>query len=145
MNQKNDILLVEDDLDDAELTILGLKKNNLINELLHFKRGQEVLDYVFATGIYSGRNINHVPKMIILDIKMPQVGGLEVLDRIKSDKRTRIIPVVLLTSSQEDKDIAEGYRLGANSYIVKPVGFENFMKVISDIGLYWLLTNQPPR
>lgn len=145
MNQKTDIILVEDDLSDAGLTIRALSKNNILNGFIHFQNGEEALEYIFATGKYSGRNVNELPKVILLDLKMPKVGGLEVLKRIKSDERTRVIPVVLLTSSREDKDIKEGYNLGANSYIVKPVEFENFVKAVSDVGLYWLLANQAPQ
>lgn len=144
MNQKTDIILVEDDPSDAGLIIRALKKNNILNGFLHFENGEEILEYIFASGKYGQRNISEVPKVILLDLKMPKVGGLEVLKRIKSDERTRTIPVVLLTSSQEDKDIIEGYKLGANSYIVKPVDFESFVKAVSDVGLYWLLSNQPP-
>lgn len=145
MNEKSEIVLVEDNESDAELTIRALKKNNIVNKLIHLHDGEEALEYVFATGKYSERNINDLPKVILLDLKMPKVGGLEVLKKIKSDDRTKIIPVIILTSSKEDKDIIEGYKLGVNSYIVKPVGFENFAKAISEIGLYWLLLNQPPK
>lgn len=145
MNQKNDILLVEDNPSDAEMTIRALRKNNIINGILHLQNGEEALEYIFATGEYSERNIEEIPKIILLDLKMPKVNGLEVLEKIKSDERTKIIPVVLLTSSKEDKDITDGYKLGVNSYIVKPVEFENFVKAVSDIGLYWMLINQPPK
>jgi two-component system response regulator len=145
MNQPIDIILAEDNHSDAELAIRALRKNNIINHILHLQDGEEVLDYVFATGPYAGRNMENIPKVILLDLKMPKVDGLEVLRKIKSDERTKIIPVVLLTSSKEDKDIMEGYRLGVNSYIVKPVGFENFVKAVSEIGLYWLVVNQSPR
>jgi two-component system response regulator len=142
MNEPIDIILAEDNHNDAEMSLRALKKNNIVNNILHLEDGEEVLDYVFATGPYSGRNMENIPKVILLDLKMPKVDGLEVLRKIKSDERTKIIPVVLLTSSKEDKDILEGYRLGVNSYIVKPVEFENFVKVVSEIGLYWLLINQ---
>jgi two-component system response regulator len=145
MSEKNEIILVEDNESDAELTIRALKKNNILNKLIHLQDGQEALEYIFATGKYSERNINELPKVILLDLKMPKVGGLEVLKKIKSDNRTKIIPVIILTSSKEDKDIIEGYKLGVNSYIVKPVRFENFVKAVSEIGLYWLLLNQPPK
>lgn len=145
MSEKNEIVLVEDNESDAELTIRAFKKNNILNKLIHLQDGQEALEYIFATGKYSERNINELPKVILLDLKMPKVGGLEVLKKIKSDDRTKIIPVIILTSSKEDKDIIEGYKLGVNSYIVKPVGFENFAKAVSEIGLYWLLLNQPPK
>lgn len=145
VNEKTDILLVEDNPSDAELTIRALRKNSIINKLLHLQDGEEALEYIFATGKYTGRNIDEIPKVILLDVKMPKISGLEVLKKIKSDERTRIIPVVLLTSSKEDNDIQEGYKLGVNSYIVKPVDFDNFVKAVSDVGLYWLLVNQPPK
>jgi two-component system response regulator len=142
MNEPFNIILAEDNHCDAELAIRALRKNHIINNILHLEDGEEVLDYVFATGPYTGRNRDNIPKVILLDLKMPKVDGLGVLRQIKSDERTKIIPVVLLTSSREDKDIQEAYRLGVNSYIVKPVGFENFVKAVSEIGLYWLVVNQ---
>jgi two-component system response regulator len=145
MNEIYDIILVEDNASDAELTIRALKKNNISSKLLHLEDGEEALEYIFATGKYEGRNIEERPKVILLDVKMPKITGLEVLKKLKSDERTRTIPVVLLTSSKEDNDIAEGYKLGVNSYIVKPVEFDNFVKAVSDVGLYWLLVNQPPQ
>jgi two-component system response regulator len=145
MHKKIDILLVEDNPGDAELTIRALRKNKIISELLHLQDGEDALDYIFAAGKYSGRNIDEIPKIILLDLKMPKIDGLEVLKKIKSDERTKIIPVVLLTSSKEDKDIIDSYKLGVNSYIVKPVEFESFVKAVSDVGLYWLLVNQPPK
>jgi len=145
MNKRFDILLVEDNPSDAELTIRALKKINIMNSLLHLQDGEEALEYIFCTGKYSARNIEEIPKLILLDLKMPKVDGLEVLQKIKSDERTKIIPVVLLTSSKEDKDIIDGYKLGVNSYIVKPVEFQGFIKAVSDLGLYWLLLNQPPQ
>jgi CheY-like chemotaxis protein len=145
MNEKFDILLVEDNPSDAELTMRALKKINIANPLLHLQNGEEALDYIFCTGNYAGRSIEEIPKLILLDLKMPKVDGLEVLKKIKSDERTKIIPVVLLTSSKEDKDIIDGYKLGVNSYIVKPVEFQGFVKAVSEVGLYWLLLNQPPK
>jgi len=145
MNEKTDIVLVEDNHSDAEFTIWALRKNNIINGLVHLQDGEEALEYIFATGKYAGRNSNEMPKLILLDLKMPKISGLEVLKKIKSDDRTKIIPVVLLTSSKEESDILDGYNLGVNSYIVKPVGFENFVKAICDVGLYWLLINQSPK
>ena len=144
MNEQNDILLVEDNLSDAELTIWALRKNNIVNGLLHLKNGEEALEYIFAAGKYADRNIDEIPKLILLDLKMPKINGLEVLKKIKSDERTKIIPVVLLTSSRQDNDITDSYMLGVNSYIVKPVEFENFVKAVSEVGLYWLLINQSP-
>lgn len=140
-----EILLVEDNFDDAELTIAELKKHNMANNLIHVADGEEALEFIFATGKYAGqRTIESSPKLILLDIKMPKVDGIEVLEKIKSDKRTKRIPVVILTSSKEDPDIRKCYNLGANSYIVKPVGFDGFAKAIMNLGFYWLLLNQPP-
>lgn len=141
-NHEVEILIVEDNPNDAELTIRALKKQNLANNLIHLIDGAQALDFVFGTGEYSGRNISNVPKVILLDLKMPKVNGLEVLEKIKSDPRTKTIPVVILTSSSEDPDIKKSYTLGANSYIVKPVEFENFAKTISDLGLYWMVINK---
>ena len=139
-----DILLVEDNFDDAELAIRELKKHNMANNLFHVKDGAEALDFIFATGKYaSTRNANDTPKVVLLDIQMPKVNGIETLQRIKSDARTRATPVVMLTSSKEDPDIQRCYRLGANSYIVKPVNFDGFAEAIRDLGFYWLLINQP--
>jgi two-component system response regulator len=137
------IILCEDNLDDAELTIRALSKQGLAGSLIHLKNGEELLHYIYCTGPYAGRNADEQPKLIILDLKMPKVDGLEVVRKLKSDERTSIIPIVLLTSSKEEKDIMESYRLGVNSYVVKPVEFEGYVKVVSDIGLYWLILNQP--
>lgn len=140
-----DVLLVEDSLNDAELTIRELKKNNLANNLYHAKDGQEALDFIFAAGKFAGiKDISYRPKVVLLDIQMPKVNGIEVLQKIKLDERTKAIPVVMLTSSKEDPDIQKCYALGANGYIVKPVNFAGFAEAIKNIGLYWLLLNQPP-
>ena len=140
-----DILLVEDNADDAELTIHQLKKHNMANNLVHVSDGEEALEFIFATGKYAGQEaIVNSPKLVLLDIKMPKVNGIEVLEKLKSDERTRRIPVVILTSSKEDPDIKECYDLGANSYIVKPVNFEGFAQAIMNLGFYWLLLNQRP-
>ena len=140
-----EILLVEDNITDAELTIRELKKHHMANNLVHVKNGEEALDFVFAKGKYAGtREIQYTPKVILLDIQMPKVNGLEVLQKIKSDPQTRAIPVVVLTSSKESPDIQKCYDLGANSYIVKPVNFEGFAQAIKNLGFYWLLINQPP-
>ena len=139
-----EVLLVEDNLSDAELTIRALRKQNLANSLVHLKNGAEALDYIFAQGDYSQRDMHRTPKVILLDLKMPKVDGLEVLARIRADERTRNIPVVVLTSSKEDPDIEACYKLGVNSYIVKPVEFDKFLKAVSDLGFYWLLLNQVP-
>ena len=140
-----EILLVEDNPDDEELTIHALKKVNLVNRIDVVRDGAEALEYVFCTGAYSARAIENGPRLILLDLKLPKVDGLEVLEQIKSDPRTRMIPVVVLTSSREERDIVESYQLGVNSYIVKPVDFEQFVEYIGQIGLYWVLINQPPR
>jgi two-component system response regulator len=139
-----EILLVEDNATDAELTIRALKKNNLANNLVWVKDGAEALDFLFATGAYAGANITSLPKVILLDLRLPKVDGMEVLRRVKAEKSTRAIPVVVLTSSKEDRDVAESYQLGVNSFISKPVGFEDFAKTVSELGFYWLLVNRPP-
>ncbi len=140
-----DLLLVEDNTQDAELAIRELKKHNLSNNLYHVKDGEEALDFIFATGKYADtRNVNHTPKLILLDIHMPKINGIEVLEKIKSTESTKTIPVVILTSSKEDPDIKRCYNLGANSYIVKPLNFEGFAEAIKNLGFYWLLLNQPP-
>jgi two-component system, response regulator len=133
-----EILLVEDNQDDAELTIRALKKYNLANHLLHLQDGEEALDFLFTS------NVNVMPKIILLDIKMPKVDGIEVLRKIKSDPYRKIIPVVVLTSSKEERDIIESYKLGVNAYIVKPVEFDKFVKAVSEIGFFWLILNQRP-
>jgi two-component system, response regulator len=145
MYKANEIVLVEDNESDAELTIRALTKSKICNQLIHLRDGEEALEYLFGNGRFNGRNVNDTPKLVLLDLKMPKVGGLEVLAKIKSDPRTNMIPVVVLTSSKEDKDIFEGYRLGVNSYIVKPVGFDNFAKAVAEMGFYWLLVNQAPK
>jgi two-component system response regulator len=145
MKREIEILLVEDSDSDAEMTIRALRKNNLANQLLHLKDGAEALDFLFAEGTYAGREIGSIPKVVLLDLKMPKVSGIEVLERIKSDERTRKIPVVVLTSSKEDPDIQKCYQLGVNGYVVKPVEFDEFQAAISDLGLYWMIINQPPQ
>jgi CheY-like chemotaxis protein len=140
-----EILLVEDMAADAELTIRALKKHCLINNLVWVKDGPEALEFLFATGTYAGRNSADQPKVVLLDLHLPRLSGIEVLRRIKSDKRTRLTPVVVLTSSKEDVDIDECYRLGVNSYIAKPVSFDEFVEVVGELGLYWLLLNKGPR
>lgn len=139
-----EIIIVEDNLHDAELTIRALRKNKLSNNLLHLKDGAEALDFIFGEGEYAHREIDVFPKVILLDIKMPKVDGIQVLTRLKKEEKTKLIPVVILTSSKEHPDIEICYKLGASSYIVKPVEFEGFMKAIADIGFYWLLFNSPP-
>ena len=139
-----EILLVEDNINDAELTIRALKKVNLANSLVHVKDGEEALDFIFAKGKFADRQITNRPKVILLDIKMPKVDGIEVLKQIKADAITKTIPVVIMTSSREEQDIITSYKLGVNSYIVKPVNFDAFAKAICDLGFYWLIINQPP-
>jgi CheY-like chemotaxis protein len=139
-----EVLLVEDNPTDAELCIRALKKNNLANKLVWVKDGAEALDFIFAKGAYCGRTGMTVPKVILLDLRLPKVEGMEVLRQIKSDQRTRTIPVVVLTSSKEDRDVALSYQLGVNSFISKPVEFDEFAKTVSELGLYWVLMNHPP-
>jgi len=140
-----EILLVEDNLNDAELTIRALRKHNMANNILHLKDGAAALDFLFGIGEFKHRDtISNKPKVILLDLKMPKVNGLEVLEKIKSEELTNTIPVVILTSSKEHPDVEKCYALGANSYIVKPVEFDSFLKAVSDLGFYWLLLNHSP-
>jgi two-component system response regulator len=139
-----DILLVEDNPNDAELAIRALHKHHLANNLHHVTDGEEALDFLFARGKYSGRDIEARPKLILLDLKLPKVDGLEVLKAVKSDERAKLTPVVVLTTSREEKDLIESYRLGVNSYIVKPVDFDKFVEAVKDLGYYWLLLNEQP-
>jgi len=136
------ILLVEDNPDDEELTIRALKKNNIQNEVIVARDGVEALDYLFGTGKFAGRDIAKMPSVTLLDLKLPKLDGLEVLKRIRSDERTRFLPVVILTSSKEEQDLVNGYALGANSYIRKPVDFSQFIDAVRQLGLYWLLLNE---
>lgn len=142
--ERVEILLVEDKDTDAELTMRALKRHNLANRVLWVKDGQEALDYVFATGAYAERSPVGDPKLILLDIKLPKVSGVDVLRRLKSDERTRSIPVTMLTSSAEERDVIESYQLGVNSYIVKPVDFNKFVETVSEVGMYWMVVNRPP-
>jgi two-component system, response regulator len=144
MENEIEILLVEDNPGDAEMTIRALRKNNLANNLMHVKDGAQAIDFIFAQGEYANRTNKNLPKIVVLDLKMPKVNGMEVLRRIKNDERTRKMPVVVLTSSKEDPDVDECYRLGVNSYVVKPVEFDEFFKAVSDLGLYWMIVNQNP-
>lgn len=137
------ILLVEDDSDHALLTVRALRKCNLANELVHVGDGAEALDYLNGTGAWQGKN-PALPQVVLLDLKLPKVDGLEVLRQMRSDERTRPVPVVILTSSDEERDVVAGYRLGANSYVRKPVNFDQFMEATRQLGLYWLVLNEPP-
>lgn len=140
-----EILLVEDNPNDVELTLRAMKQHNLTNKVYVVKDGEQALDYIFGRGEYAGQNRKGVPMVILLDLKLPKVDGLEVLRQVKSDERTKAIPVVVLTSSKEEKDMVQSYRLGVNSYIVKPVDFERFAESVRELGLYWLLLNKVPR
>lgn len=147
MNATNiiEILLVEDSPEDMELTCRALKNANLGNHIQIARDGAEALDFIFCEGPHAGRRIEDTPKLILLDLKLPKVDGLEVLQRIKGDPRTKLIPVVVLTSSKEQTDVVKSYSLGVNSYIVKPVNFESFSTAVQELGIYWLLLNQPPK
>lgn len=140
-----EILLVEDNPDDLEMTLRALRRVNLANSIQVARDGAEALEFIFCEGSHAGRKIEQRPKVILLDLKLPKVDGLEVLKRVKCDPRTKTIPVVILTSSKEQRDIVESYHLGVNSYIVKPVNFEGFANAVKDLGMYWLILNQPPR
>ncbi len=140
-----EIVLVEDSMEDANLVMRSLKKSNLINSIIHLKDGEEALDFMFAKGIYADRKIEDRPKLVLLDLKMPKVDGLQVLRALKIDERTRTVPVVIMTSSREDRDLIESYKLGVNGYVVKPVAFDNFAKAVAELGIYWLMINQSPR
>jgi CheY-like chemotaxis protein len=138
------ILLIEDNQDDVDLTIWALKKNNIKNEVTVINDGEEALDYLFGTGKYTKRDLANMPTVILLDLKLPKIDGLEVLRRIRANEHTRLLPVVILTSSKEEQDIISGYSLGVNSYIRKPVDFNQFAEAVRHLGLYWLLLNEPP-
>jgi two-component system, response regulator len=144
MEFKKTILLVEDNLDDEALTLRALKKNNISNEMIIARDGAEALEYLFGSGRYAGRDTTELPQVVLLDLKLPKIDGLEVLRRIRADARTRRLPVVVLTSSKEEHDIVSSYDLGANSYVRKPVDFTQFAEGIRQLGLYWLVLNEPP-
>jgi two-component system response regulator len=143
MNGKT-ILLVEDNPDDEALTLRALRKNNILNEVVVARDGAEALDYLFSRGAHAGRDRHKQPAITLLDLKLPKVDGLEVLKEIRANPATQLLPVVILTSSKEEQDLINGYRLGANSYIRKPVDFDQFMEAVRSLGLYWLLLNEPP-
>lgn len=140
-----DILLVEDNPDDATLVMRALKKCNLGNNLIHLSDGEQALNFIFGRGPFSDRKVEDKPKVILLDLKMPKVDGLQVLKAIREDERTSMIPVVIMTSSGEEKDIVATYASGVNAYVVKPVGFDNFSKAVAELGMFWLLVNQSPK
>jgi two-component system response regulator len=141
---KKTILLVEDNLDDIELTLHAFKKNNIKNDVVVVHDGAEALDYLFGTGIYDGRDLTEMPTIILLDLKLPKIDGLEVLRRLRASELTKLLPVVILTSSKHEQDIIDGYSLGVNSYVRKPVDFNQFAEAVSHLGLYWLLLNEAP-
>jgi two-component system, response regulator len=144
MNRSNIILLVEDNPDDVELTLRAFRRSKILNEIVVVSDGVEALDYVFATGAHAERNLDANPAVILLDLKLPKIGGLEVLRRLRADERTRRIPVVVLTSSIEERDILSSYDLGANSFVRKPVDFAQFVDAAQQLGMYWLVMNEPP-
>lgn len=137
------ILLVEDNADDEMLTLRALKKNNIRNEVIVARDGSEALDYLFGTGVHAGRDLNVMPQIILLDLKLPKVDGFEVLNRVRTSEKTKLLPVVILTTSNEDQDRIRGYGLGANSFVRKPVEFEKFIEAVRQLGLYWLILNEP--
>jgi two-component system response regulator len=138
------ILLVEDNPDDVTLTLRSFRRNNIMNQVMVARDGAEALDYLFGTGTYAGQDTSIMPQVILLDLKLPKVDGLEVLRRLRADQRTALLPVVVLTSSDEERDILDSYQLGANSYVRKPVDFAQFSEAVRQLGLYWLVLNQPP-
>jgi len=144
MKREGVILLVEDNPDDEALTLRALKKNNLANEVVVARDGVEALDYLFGAGAYAGRDVSQLPKLVLLDLNLPRLSGLDVLRRIRLEPTTQILPVVVLTSSKEDRDLVDSYRLGANSYVRKPVDFVEFVEAARQLGLYWLVVNEPP-
>jgi two-component system, response regulator len=139
-----DILLVEDNQDDRDLALHALQRAKVANRIFVVSDGEEALDFLFCRGAYAERSFDHPPKLVLLDLKLPKVDGMEVLKQVKSDTRTRTIPIVIMTSSKEERDLASGYNLGANSYIQKPVDFDQFRETVKSVGLYWLVINQPP-
>lgn len=145
MEREVEILIVEDNARDLELTLRALKRNHLANRVVTVRDGEEALDFVFARGAFADRSIDQTPRVIFLDLKLPKVDGIDVLREIKADDRTKHIPIVIITSSAEERDRVESYQLGVNSYVVKPIDFDSFVKTISDLGFYWLAINQPSK
>lgn len=139
-----DILLVDDSPDDTDLALLALQKENLANRIFIARDGEEALDFLFCSGTFENRSFDYPPKLVLLDLKLPKIDGLQVLKKIRSDSRTKFIPVVILTSSKEEQDIVTGYSLGVNSYVQKPVDFDQFRSAVKTLGLYWMVVNQPP-
>lgn len=144
MAQKNILLLVEDNPDDEELTLLAFEQSPIAHEVVVARDGVEALDYLFGTGIYAGRDMSTMPALILLDLQLPRINGLEVLQRLRSDKRTKLLPVVILTTSNEQQDLINSYHLGCNSYMCKPVDYNQFVTAVQQLGMYWLLLNEPP-
>jgi two-component system, response regulator len=145
MNENEvDILLVEDSQDDADLALHALRREKLANRVYHVRDGEEALEFLFCNGAFAHRSLEHPPKLVLLDLKLPKVNGIEVLKRVKEDAKTHTIPIVMMTSSREEQDMVRSYNLGANSYIQKPVDFDRFRETVKSIGLYWLVVNQPP-
>ncbi|HWZ84404.1 MAG TPA: response regulator [Terriglobales bacterium] len=144
MNEQTDILIVEDDQDDLDLALHALEREHLANKIFVARDGEEALDFLFCRGAFADRSFEHPPKVVLLDLKLPKVNGIEILKQVKSDPRTKSVPVVILTSSKEERDLMESYNLGANSYIQKPVDFKQFRETVKSLGMYWLLVNQVP-
>ncbi len=144
MSDAAEILLVEDNPSDVKLAMMAFKKNNVTNPIHVARDGEEALEFLFCTGRYASRSIDSAPRVVLLDLKLPLVDGIEVLRQVKSDPRTRVIPIVVMTSSREERDISASYQLGVNSYVVKSLDFEQFSEAVREIGIYWLLLNQPP-
>ena len=143
MGDDKQILLVDDNPDDVDLTLRALRKNDISNEVIVARDGVEALEYLLGTGKYAGRDVRHQPAVVLLDLKLPKIDGLEVLKRIRADERTKLLPVVILTTSREPQDVESGYNFGASSYIVKPVDFQKFVTTVGEVGRYWILVNEP--
>jgi len=145
MNENGvEIILIEDDPNDAELIIRVLKKHNLANKIVHLKDGAEAVDFLLMKGVWAYKPVTHSPRVILLDLKLPKMNGIEVLQKIKENERTKNIPVVVLTSSREERDVKDAYKYGVNSYVTKPISFDEFSKAVAELGMYWLMLNKPP-